>query len=232
MTLQVAFVAADGFVIASDEKSNACEDKLLECVVPNLIRRANKVHKIVVAEKSPLVCAFSGNDVSAFVAQKLVKSSPDKFTDNAQVTAHLDRAMEFAREFMGEESDGSGHVVIAAIPNAVRPVNRLWRVFWIRETLTLAIKDKLYAGDTNNSAIFFGERYHHVSLPVRALTALAAHIVLEGHRQNGLRVDGLEIFISEDGKDARFLDDTELSVLREQSDDISRKLSSLLLRRD
>src|SRR5215469_15574193 len=98
MTLQAAFVAKNGFVIASDDKANACEDMFQDYITPTM-RRANRVHKILVAEDKSLVCAFSGDDVSAYAAQKLIESSHEEFTTDAKVKKHLEKAIGFARNF-------------------------------------------------------------------------------------------------------------------------------------
>ncbi len=213
VTLQAAFVGRDGFVIASDTKA-----------LGGFLYRSSATNKILIGAKSNIVCAFSGNDLSAAIAQRLVDSAPDEFeSDYAIATFLLTKGDEFAKR-LGK--DPSGQLIIAAVPH----IHKLWRVFFFNEPAVTTIETKVYGGDEKNSAVFLGERYYSKSLSVKELTILASHIVLEGHHRNGLEVEGLEVFVCQDEISPRFLTEYELENLRRRSDAIHREFSEVLYR--
>ena len=129
VTLQAAFVGRDGFVIASDTKA-----------LGGFLYRSSATNKIL-APKGNIVCAFSGNDLSAAIAQRLVDSAPDEFeSEHAIATFLLTKGAEFAKR-LGE--DPSGQLIIAAVPH----IHKLWRVFFFNEPAVTTIETKVYGGD-------------------------------------------------------------------------------------
>src|ERR1039458_4894137 len=85
MTLQVAFVARDGIVIASDKKAIGGFG-------------SSKVRKILVEPKNSIVCAFSGDDLSASMAQRLIDAPPDTFEDNHAIEVLLNAEIKRAKQ--------------------------------------------------------------------------------------------------------------------------------------
>jgi hypothetical protein len=229
MTLQVGFVAHDGFVIASDRKATSGFGlrKNPGASTAN-IHRAAMMRKIVSLDGSSLVCAFSGSDLSAAIAQKLVESAPQRLTTDVEIGTHLKRSQEFAAAFGKVPAN---EMIIAGVTNAPGGVHKLWRIFFFDALMVLPVRDKLYGGDEGNSAIFFGEMYYDPSHGVEGLVPLASHIILEGRKQNGLSVDGLDVLVAKDGDVPRFLSDAELDALLGLSEKNSREIANIVFRR-
>jgi len=216
MTLQVAFVARDGLVIASDKKAISSGEgfRAIPRAGTRNIRRSSRMQKILVAENGSLICAFSGNDLSAAIAQRLVDSPPDQFDHDTEVRNHLLKSGQFAKELAKSPEN---QLIIAAVPNALQGVHRLWRVYFYPDPLVCPVEDMICGGDESNPAIFLMERYYEPSHSVQDLQFLAAHVVIEGHNLNALSVDGLDVLISEGSSKPRFLTDDELEPLRKRS---------------
>jgi hypothetical protein len=228
MTLQVGFVANDGFVIASDRKATSGFGLRKNAGATTVnIRRGAMMRKILAAE-SGIVCAFSGSDLSAAIAQKLVESAPRRFSTEVEIATYLQRSQEFAA-MLGKVP--TNEMIIAGVLDTPQGVSCLWRIFFFDVPMVLPIKDKLYGGDEGNSAIFFGEAYYEPSQGVDGLVPLATHIIAEGRKQNGLSVDGLDVLVAKNGEKPKFLDETELNALIEFSSAKSREISEIVFRR-
>lgn len=202
MTLQVAFVARDGIVIASDKKAIGGFG-------------SSKVRKILVEPKNCIICAFSGDDLSAAMAQRLIDAPPDIFENNHAIELLLNAEIKRAKQI----GKPVGQLIIAAVPKN----RRLWRIRLFSKSLAMPIEDKAYGGDDKNPAIFWGERYYSQSATVDELKLLAAHIVLEGGKLSRY-VGGLDVFTVKDGE-AGFLKDVDLESLRAKSQAIARRLA-------
>ena len=176
---------------------------------------SSKVRKILVEPKNSIVCAFSGDDLSAAMAQRLIDAPPDTFEDNHAIEVLLNAEIKRAKQI----GKPGGQLIIAAVLKN----RRLWRIRLFSKSLAMPIEDKAYGGDDKNPAIFWGERYYSQSATVDELTLLAAHIVLEGGKLSRY-VGGLDVFTAKDGG-AGFLKDVELESLRTKSQDIARRLA-------
>jgi 20S proteasome alpha/beta subunit len=203
MTLQVGLVAKNGFVLASDRKAVRNFRKLPPVEGRTRLNTSSKITKILVSTNGKLVCAFSGSDASAAVARRLIDSCPEKFDTDAQVEEYLRKA---SQKNGGERPDNE--LVIAAIPGA-QGVGRLWRILFSPSPVVQLIHDKIYGGEETNPAVYLTERYYQESLSVNELASLAVHFILEGHRLSSSTVGGLDVFVSEDGNESRFLSDDE-----------------------
>src|SRR5207245_8981845 len=73
MTLQVALIGKDGFVLASDKKD----------VAELWSRRTSETRKILVSEKRDLVCAFSGHPLLSAAATRLLEFASEPGIDIA-----------------------------------------------------------------------------------------------------------------------------------------------------
>ncbi len=207
MTLQVGLVACNGFVLASDRKAVRNFRKLPEAGPRPRLTTSSKIIKILASENGRLVCAFSGTDYSAVVAQHLVNSCPEQFDNESQIRKFL---METS---LGIERGGLGNeLVIAAIPNA-QGMGTLWGVTLGQEPLIQAHHSKVIGGEETNPAVYLIESYYRESLSVDELIRLAAHFICEGHRLSPCSVDGLDIFVSEDGGRNCFLAEEEKQAL-------------------
>jgi hypothetical protein len=228
MTLQIGFVARDGFLIASDRRTVSGFGLPDNPGVRTPKIRTGGTRKIFVSEVSGLVCAFSGSDMSHDIAEKLISSTPSRIQTHSEIRTHLQRSEEFARA-LGQEP--RGEMIIAGIPDASENTDKLWRIFFRNApgyTATIMpIYPKLFGGDESNSAVFLGERYCDPSKTVEESQLLAAHVILEGSKVNSLSVGGLDILVAKDGEKPRFLNTVELTDLERRSGDVHDGLKKL-----
>jgi 20S proteasome alpha/beta subunit len=207
MTLQVGLVARNGFVLASDRKAVRNFRTLPEAGSSPRLTTSAKIIKILASENERLVCAFSGTDYSATVAQRMVNSCPAQFDNESQI-----------RKFLTETSRGiergslGNELVIAAVPNA-QGMGTLWGVTLGQEPLIQAHRSKVIGGEETNPAVYLIESYYQESLSVDELIRLAAHFICEGHRLSPCSVDGLDIFVWEHGGRNCFLGEGEKQAL-------------------
>jgi hypothetical protein len=98
----------------------------------------------------------------------------------------------------GNRADGQCLIV------ATRPELRLFRLHannsnpLKREVRCDEVEDKAVAGDTENPAIFWPERYYE-RLPIERLTLLAAHLILSAGQINPATIRGLEVVLCSNG---------------------------------
>lgn len=223
MTLQVGLVAKNGFVLASDRKavrdfSELPDSRAIHYSV------SSQTTKILISENKKLVCAFSGSKPSVLAAQRLIASCPDHFDNDTQVREYLAGA--------GKESknvNSRGELVIVGFPH-LRNVASLWSVTIEAEPTVHDHSDKVFGGEETNPAVYLIESYYKKGLPVSELVSLAAYFVCEGNRLKPSSVGGLDIFVSENDGEGRFLTDAQKEVLDTRSPLIHKQIEEIILR--
>jgi hypothetical protein len=226
MTLQVGLVGQDGIVIASDKKA-VRDSRILPSVEGQRasVRSSGWKNKICLSENGQLICAYSGNDISAYIANKLVENSRESLSNDEQVRKYLSSASTKIAEGLREDQLNllANQQVIAAVPN-ILPL-KLWRVYFypnVRDPHVDYDEGKIYGGDEANSAIYIIERYYKPRImSVNNLVLLSAHFVLEGEKLSASSVGGLDILIARNGCYPRFLGEDEKTILKEKSESIS-----------
>ena len=214
MTLQVALVGKDGFVIASDMKA----------VAESLIRRATEMRQILISEKGDLVCAFSGHHLLSKAANRLLKSASEPGTNiSLCLEAKAEQAFDDYERNIQVTIHGD---LIVAIPGTPP---QMWNVSFLNgQASSQPVSDRVIRGDRINPAVFFAERYHAVEQSVEELKVLAAHTVIEGGLLDPTYVGGLDVLVSTNGEKPRFLEEHELQLLRSRSADIHNALTTAI----
>jgi 20S proteasome alpha/beta subunit len=217
MTLQVALIGKDGFVIASDRKT----------VNEAMVRRTAETTKIIVSDDADMVCAFSGNHIVSSVAQHVV-TTLNSYGDRSDVESRLEKAVrEKFDSYDGVPKQAlatANRAMIVAAYNQKTGRTQLWEVIFNGQPFVNSFLDKAIGGDSINTAIFLIERYYGVE----DLKILAVHTVLEGHALNPSMVGGVDVVVSKHGEKPRLLTDEEVRPLRERSTEIHNKVGTLL----
>jgi hypothetical protein len=217
MTLQVALEASDGFLIASDTRA-----------ISGLLRCGSTVQKILIAENMALVSAFSGNHLSVIIAQGLIKSAPQQFNSDAEVSNYLYEKIADCVRAIGVPEKQE---ILVGIPNAIAGVHRLWWIYFDKQPCVMCVRDKVYGGIESDPAIYLTERYYRNECSVSDLMMLAAHMIIEGHNLDGINVAGLDVLVSKDGENPRLLDPKEIKELGKRSNSIHEQISHLFFPR-
>ncbi len=192
VTLQVAFIATDGWLFASDT---------LETNRHPQSRTTRHTRKISYDRKSGLVWLACGDLISRRAADDVaVAYAGGEFSDEYSFPAKL---REIGDNRWRKEADNparkefpSFRASIFAFPGQ----SCFWGLEVEAESHTTLIEDKTVIGDRGNSAAFFSEQYYSTEVTVKQLIPLAAHIILMGHHRQSAGVDGLEIVFSEKGE--------------------------------
>jgi hypothetical protein len=222
MTLQVGFVAQDGFIIASDRKATR-GGKLGDGKATYITTDARC--KILATGGNQLVCAFSGNDAAKVFASELKMRSAEL---SEHTEAGLTRLCEDVFENRADATQDALQNAAAVIVGSTK-VNKLWQVsFPCGAVLVNTVDRSVAEGDRSNAAIYWAERYKlEAEWSFEQLELLAAHLILDGGYLNPSGIGGLDVFVSKTDSEPRFLRDVELQSLCSRSTEISRKVIEL-----
>jgi hypothetical protein len=182
MTLQVAMLGRDGWVLASDTKGTLQGG--------GWVRQTYQAQKILY--RNGVASAVYG-DESAMVARQEITDlnpAPKDFDDPAFQQRIAQTAKDvWEREFKTQPiSQGRDRgIIFMAVGHKT-----IWNLAFGKEGLVRFDYSRLITGDPFNPVIFLSERYYQPDHTVSELAILAAHIVVQGRRSNSM-VDGLEL---------------------------------------
>jgi hypothetical protein len=223
MTFQVALVGKDGFVIASDRKATRGGELNLDLTYK--MRTSSDTRKILVSENDNLVCAYAGNQLVPFLAERLVKSLKDGVGSDTSARLQEKIGELFAGFNNSRFQENISGELIVAVPGT----SQLWEVsFIVGQTVVRSVSNHLFGGDRSNPGVYFAERYNAeiTDRPVDELKLLAAFTVLEGGFLNQTGVGGLDVLVSKHGEKPRFLEDEELQPLRDRAESLHNILTA------
>jgi len=216
MTLQVALVGTDGIVLASDRKT----------VISGNVNQSSDRSKILFDPGQEIAIAHSHCEISKKVARLILSSNaPMKERLSAQ------KLRSFASEAWDQEAwkslDMHGELIIVSKADLGQILYVNLKPFVSANTLVLdadreVTRDKICAGDSLNSAIFFSERYHEQK-PIAELVFLAAHVIRSGHRLNSGGIDGLEV-VKCTSKGFDRLSESSIQELIKRSDGLDKRI--------
>jgi hypothetical protein len=223
MTLQVALVAKDGLLLASDT-----------CVLhyrPNYsVAQTYTGRKIIDVPIAKVAYAFSGDELTREAGRRLETALLTGF-DFARVRDELEHV---ANDTYAAEEEKLG---ACALPEVIRTLlvvfyresPQLWKV-QIKDNDSRAeeVKD-FVAGSYDNTARFFKERYwrQNRGRGVEELKLFAASIILLGGKLNPLLIEGLDMAVITERGFLR-LSDEEISKLTEASEGLDGLIESRL----
>lgn len=192
VTLQVAFIATDGWLFASDT---------LETNRGPQSRTTRHTRKISYDRKSGLIWLVCGDLISRRAADDVAAAYaggefPDEYSFPTKLREIGNKRWDKEAENPARKEFPSFRASIYAFPGQ----SCFWGLEVAEESHSTAIGDKTVIGDRGNSAAFFSEQYYSPDATVTQLIPLAAHIILMGHHRQSAGVDGLEIVFSEKGE--------------------------------
>ena len=224
MTMQVAMLGADGFLIASDILVSNCSPP-------------QNSRKIFTSESGNVVIAAAGCKPTGHFARDLVRDLGEfnlaTFDRGVGMVPEIENVIVSAAEklFQGYKDDyvrmakditESGSRLIVAVSG----FDKLWEIVFATGKPTMEALTARYAiNNGSNQASFFAHQYFSAEKTVNELLPIAAHTILEGARIQPAFVGGLDIYASESGE-GRFLRDAEIEMYSEHSRKVHDSLAS------
>lgn len=217
MTMQVAMAGRDVVVLASDKlmmRSGEYEQE---------IRATGFSSKIKISKDRRIAISCAKNmETAERIAERIIAEA-----DEIDWVYPEDRIREMAKDVLkgaGERTDVQCLIVCTQPkPRIFRLTNTPGPSGWLelREE-----EQKAYAGDNQNSAIFWAERYYKPGLSVAELLRLSAHLIVTAGEINPSGVGGLELVICDAAGCHRFPDES-LAMIESQSKAHSDELADL-----
>lgn len=224
MTLQVALVAQDGIILASDK----C---ILQYQPPHSVAQTYSGAKIIDVPVAKTAYAFAGDQCARDTGRRLETTLLSGF-DFGRIRDELERVADDAYAAEKEKLDGR------SLPD----VNRTLLVVFYREKPQLwkvQIKDRnsraeeigdFVAGCYDNTARFFKERYWRQNRQrrIEELKLFAAVIVLLGGKLNPQMIEGLDMAVITTEKGFVRLCGDEISKLEKSSEELDQLIGCRL----
>jgi hypothetical protein len=222
VTLQIAAICNDGWVLASDRRQ----------VDHYPLRTSSSVKKLMLVD-GRLAYSVWGNRLAVLAGNELVDaiSAGRLRIDNENtlrqgLTALGDLVWRRARTDMENDltpidPDPNSQGIVVFFPNRAD-------CFWIlgvgRRSFAEVHTDKLPIGDRANPATFFLDRYHSLTMSIDELIFLAAHVICLGETFNSSGVSGLDMIVRR-GDTISEQNRGELITLKQRSLELDLKLS-------
>jgi hypothetical protein len=215
MTLQLGLVGRDGIVLASDLKTLFFDE----------VMTGGLTSKILTDAKNGILLAFSGYEISQKVARAILADPNILDTDDPRHSIEELATQVYHEPFPDHATPPRTDSEILIV--SLRNLNHLYSLEMKSTRCLLNVrKDKAVAGHQTNTAVFFTERYYTRG-SVFELAFLAAHTILEASKLNPCGIEGVEIFVcTREG--FKSLSDSEIAVLKKESDKLDRCLGNAL----
>lgn len=192
MTLQVAMIGSDGWVLASDKHLFGLDPTRSGGVTEYDSEMMPGHSKIRFRKEERLIWAFSGNvDVSYQAGIQLQRSAKGiSPPDREEALNEIGR--EVAIEYPSQMESGHGGTLLVI---SCSPKTDLWT---LRIGSGPTPSNSFAFGGAGNRAKFLVERFYE-RRPVADLKLLAVLTIIEGHHFNPSTVNGLELWYAEKG---------------------------------
>lgn len=219
MTMQVAMLAKDGFLVASDRLVSRAQ-------------LATEHRKIIASASGNVVVAAAGSNATGLFAQHWLKTLSDQ---NLKMSTE-ETLLESVESAFADYSVDSP-ATARALPGSrliviVQGLRSLWLVIFDRRPhvqLLAGKSESLEINNIANPASFFALQYFSAEKTVDQLLPVAAHTILEGAKIEPDSVGGLDIYVSRTGESPRFLDPAEIDTLCLRSEELHKKITSEFL---
>ncbi len=221
MTMQVAMIAADGIVLASDLKWVATGDS----PQGRPFRHHEYKSKIKIDKEIAICCAGDMID-STRVADEILLHWREGEGDEVQRILRIVTPLFKKRSIECLVAIAAPNKKLIYILGAKVAVGVGAKTEW---RLTIApVRGTQTAGDIANEATFW-LRYYDASLSVQELKRLAAHLVVEAVNFNNAMIGGLEVVVSDSSGFTRLSDD-KCQQLEAETKQRSCDIGELILR--
>jgi hypothetical protein len=195
MTLQVAMICHDGWVLASDRIR-------IETGGP---RVRGAIEKIVIDESRGFAYSFFGDDCAMIAGDELLRHAPSfKPQSNALFSQWLLELGNDTWKLLQETEQGAfstsyrarGLIIcLKSVPD------RFWVLGIGKVSRVIPFIDKTVMGDIGSSSRFFVDRFHTIDLPVSKAMLLASYVLTTGEILNPAGVGGgIDMVICKSGK--------------------------------
>lgn len=226
MTLQVAMIARDGFIVASDKKVWG--------------RTPRNDRKISLSETGNVAIAAAGTSVAGRFANKLV-TLLDVRADLYSKTKNV--LEEESRRILDDWKNNSFDGFVKALSEndnrlivVLRGTPHLWEIILsaLEPLVNLLTEDseKPYTtnGHLSNRALYFVDRHFSADKSADELKLLAAFTILEGAEFDRQYIGGLDILLHKQNAPPRFLDKDELCELEKRCQELHETLDRELFK--
>jgi hypothetical protein len=215
MTLQIAMMARDGWLLASDTRSYEAP------VAVNRAPYLSSSRKIICAPQQHIVYAYSGDNFAqqagGLLLMRVLKTGHTPDTSSTIEVLLREIAGEVQASINQKMLD-SRRLICLFLSTQPGHAVQLWTLdIWSQMSAVPTMRTGHVMAGVPSPAELFPQLFYSQQKTVKELTSLAAHTLLMGARCNPSLVDGLDILIS-DADGTRFLEEEELQALRSKSD--------------
>ena len=222
MTLQIAMMASDGWIIASDKRD------FVDPIGPRRFRGIGSLTKMILDQTTGMGLAFWGERWASLVGEALIDSYKADWLSNPDLVKRDFRRIAnsvWEREDLSRRSPGQTEPTLSAawgyrglIVGLAGASIPFWTIDVGKNSDVMSQQgtEPILAGDVGNPAIFFAYRYFRQNASVEKLKLLAALVVLVARDFNSQGIDGLDLMVCR-GRELQVLDADEISNLVAQS---------------
>jgi hypothetical protein len=222
MTIQVAMIASDGWVLASDRNA----------MFPP--RATALTAKIKFSDE--WACSFWGDECAQIVSNRLITESASGNLSLSPPDEERFRALAddtWRKEYESQSRMAEDHRLAADRRRGVilltRGQNAIVDLSIGRQSVSRILRTRFVGGDRQNLATYFVERYYSQAATVASLKQLAAHAVLRARDFNHQFIDDVQIVVCENGRVAE-VNYAEVEKLKTWSKDLDEVWGKTLLK--
>jgi 20S proteasome alpha/beta subunit len=180
MTLQVALVATDGVVLASDKKVNILKDNLNSTALRT---------KIYIGQERKILACWSGEQFpSSGLAERIALTLGDPDLQFPYPVLRTTAQEILSQRGVYGEEYGSAEVLVVTIQDEPKA----YEITVTRERCDCVSQPKIVKGHIASPALFFTERFYE-TLPMSALLPLAVHVIATAGQISPRSIEGLEV---------------------------------------
>ncbi|MGB8411909.1 MAG: hypothetical protein WCE23_03695 [Candidatus Binatus sp.] len=228
MTLVVAFLASDSWVLASDtrlyETGFSLDPNTNQFISGTVTSSASKIQ---FDKESGIVFSFSGDGIGGLAGELLIDKL--RSTDATHTRTLLN---EVGNETFQKHIAGKSGINPALSRDLLiiftkkNPVE-LWTLGIRASSIPAHHADKALIGDIANGAKLLWQLYYSPEQTCEQLRLLAAHTILMGHESHESLVAGLEMWWGNNQGTANPVEPTELRQLATRSVEIDKRIAKL-----
>ena len=179
MTLQIAMICDEGWLLASDRRRTES----------SALRVRSSTDKIVVSAKLGIAYSCFGDDCAVLVGDELMSNLPSPNPESGEafrlwLIALGNKTWERLTKNGVTAGISASHTSRGLIICLENSPAKFWLLGIGQQSNAVPITDKYVSGDSRNTARFFVERYHSADLALSRLMLLAVHTIATAEKLN------------------------------------------------